>query len=48
MPGKKWSRIMHANAAEFVQSLSDDGEAVGFIPGGALGEVLPVWKTVHR
>jgi hypothetical protein len=38
---------MSENASEFVQSLSNDGEAVGFIPGGALGEVLQVWKSVH-
>jgi hypothetical protein len=38
---------MSENASKFVQSLSNNGEAVGFIPGGALGKVLQVWKTVH-
>jgi hypothetical protein len=38
---------MSENASKFVQSLSNNGEAVGVIPGGALGEVLQVWKSAH-
>ncbi|MCL4560066.1 MAG: hypothetical protein M1281_05570 [Chloroflexi bacterium] len=38
---------MSENASGFVQTLSNDGEAVGLIPGGALGEVLQVWESVH-
>ncbi|MEJ2596836.1 MAG: hypothetical protein P8Z00_00810 [Anaerolineales bacterium] len=38
---------MSVNASEFVHTLSNDGKAVGFIPGGALDEVLQVWKSAH-
>jgi hypothetical protein len=38
---------MPEDASEFIQILSNDGEVVGFIPGGALGEVLHVWESVH-
>lgn len=38
---------MSANASEFVHTLSNDGEAVGFIPGRALDEVLQVWKSAN-
>jgi hypothetical protein len=38
---------MSEDASEFVQTLSQDEQAVGFIPGGVLGEVLQVWKSLH-
>jgi hypothetical protein len=38
---------MSEDASEFVHTLSNDGEAVGLIPGGALGEVLHVWESEH-
>jgi hypothetical protein len=38
---------MSEDASEFVHTLSNDGEAVGFIPGGALGRVLQVWESEH-
>lgn len=38
---------MPENASEFVQTLTKDEQAVGFIPGGVLGEVLQVWGTFH-
>jgi hypothetical protein len=38
---------MSENASEFVRILSKDEQAVGFIPGGVLGEVLQVWKSLH-
>jgi hypothetical protein len=39
--------MMSENASEFVQTLTKDEQAVGFIPGGVLGEVLQVWKSLH-
>jgi hypothetical protein len=38
---------MSENTSEFVQALSDDEDAVGFIPGGVLDDVLQVWKSSH-
>jgi hypothetical protein len=39
--------MMSENASEFVQVLAKDEQGVGFIPGGVLGEVLQVWKSLH-
>jgi hypothetical protein len=41
------SIIMSKDASEFVQALLNDGEAVGFIPGGALGKVLQAWEAFY-
>ena len=38
---------MFENVSEFVQTLAKDEQAVGFIPGGVLGEVLQAWISFH-
>jgi len=38
---------MSEDASEFVQALSNNREAVGFIPGEALGDVLQAWGSGH-
>ncbi len=38
---------MCKDASVFVQTLSNDREAVGFIPGEALGDVLQAWGSAH-
>lgn len=38
---------MSNDACEFVQNLLNDGDAVGFIPGGALGPILQAWGSLH-
>ena len=38
---------MSTEALEFVQTLSNDREAVGFVPGGVLGDVLKAWSALH-
>ena len=39
---------MPTEALEFVQTLSNDGDAVGFVPGGALDGVLRAWSALHE
>lgn len=39
--------MISIEALEFVQTLSSDREAVGFVPGGVLGDVLHAWDTAH-
>jgi hypothetical protein len=38
---------MSEDASVFVQALMNDAEAVGFIPGEALSNVLHAWSTLH-
>lgn len=38
---------MSAEAIEFVQTISNGREAVGFVPGVVLGDVLRAWSTMH-
>jgi len=38
---------MSTEAIEFIQTMSNDREAVGFVPGVVLGDVLRAWSTLY-
>lgn len=38
---------MYSEALEFVQSISDDRKAAGFVPGVVLGDVLQAWSNLY-